>query len=311
MRQRALGKTGVLVSELGLGTWGLLGGGYGPVDAAVARQVVSRALELGVTLFDVSDAYGAGTAEMHLGDWLPADATLVTRIGVDLSTDPPTRRYTPEFLRSRVEASLLRQRRSHLDVCMLHHPSEDDLRAGALDVLTLLRAEGKLAHSGVASAMPHVARAALRAGANVVTVPYNLSYLDVFEGISGDVQLERAGLIARSVLAYGLLSGTWMRGRSFDEGDHRAERWQRHELDERLSQLDALRFLVRAQIASLRDAAVRFPLSQDVVSSALLGPRSVLQLDELVRGAGTGPTYIPDPAVRELWRSLDRHGLSP
>ncbi len=311
MRQRALGKTGLLVSELGLGTWGLLGAGYGHVDLTVAHDVVNRAMELGVTLFDVSDAYGAGTAEVHLGDWLPAEVTLVTRLGVDLSTYPPTRKYTPEFLRARVEASLLRQRRSYLDVCMLHHPSEEDLRAGALDVLALLRTEGKLAHTGVACATAEVGRAALCAGANVITVPYNLSYLDVFEGISGDVQLERAGLIARSVLAYGLLSGTWTRGRSFEDGDHRAERWQRHELDERLTQLDALRFLVRAQITSLRDAAVRFPLSQEVVSAALLGPRSVGQLDELVRGAGTGPTYIPDAAVRELWRSLARHGLSP
>ena len=290
MRQRLLGKTGVPVSEMGLGTWGLLGVGYGAVDESTARAVVMRALDMGITLFDVSDAYGAGHAEVLLGAWLPKEATLVTRIGVDLSTAPPTRKFTPEFLRARVDASLARQTRDCLDVCMLHHPSAEDLQSGALDVLGALRAEGKVAHAGVAAGSAAVARAALRAGASVVTVPYNLTYLDVFEGVAGDVSLERAGLIVRSVLAYGLLSGTWMRGRSFDDGDHRAERWQRHELDTRLTQLDALRFLVRGHVASLRDAAVRFSLSQEIVSSALLAPRTVAQLEELVRGAGAGPT---------------------
>ncbi|MEO7112772.1 MAG: aldo/keto reductase, partial [Polyangiaceae bacterium] len=60
MRKRALGKTGLYVSEMAVGTWGLSGDGYGKVDAEVAENTVRRALELGVTLFETSDAYGAG-----------------------------------------------------------------------------------------------------------------------------------------------------------------------------------------------------------------------------------------------------------
>lgn len=311
MRTRRLGRTPLHVSELGLGTWGLLGGGYGTVAEDVAKDVVQRALALGITLFDVSDSYGGGRAEVSLGQWLPADVCLVTRIGIDATTEPRTRRFSEAFLRQRVEASLRRQKRERLDVCMLHHPALEDVNAGALDVLRAMRAEGKIAHIGAAVTAGEVGRAALRAGAEVLTIPYNLTYLNVYDAVSGDVQVEEAGLLAHSVLAYGLLSGSWTRGMHFDEGDHRADRWLRHELDERLTQIESLRFLVRGSVSTLKEAAVRFPLSQEVTSSVLLGPRTRAQLEDLVRGAGTGPTYLSDSACRELFRTLERLGLDP
>jgi aryl-alcohol dehydrogenase-like predicted oxidoreductase len=117
------------------------------------------------------------------------------------------------------------------------------------------------------------------------------------------------GILARSVLSYGLLTGTWSKDRSFDEGDHRNERWTKMELEHRVGQLDAIQFLVKGDVRTMRGAAVRYVLVNHLVSSAILGPKSVEQLEQLVRETGGGPRYIPDDDLRMLPRALDRVGI--
>jgi aryl-alcohol dehydrogenase-like predicted oxidoreductase len=107
-----------------------------------------------------------------------------------------------------------------------------------------------------------------------------------------------------------LLTGLWARDREFPEGDHRRERWTKLELAHRLDQLDAIRFLVKGDIASMRAAAVRFALANHLVAAVVLGPRSVLQLEQLVREVGAGPTYLPDSDLSALPRALSRVGIS-
>jgi aryl-alcohol dehydrogenase-like predicted oxidoreductase len=92
--------------------------------------------------------------------------------------------------------------------------------------------------------------------------------------------------------------------------DHRSERWTRLELERRIEQLDAVRYLVRGDVQTMRAAAVRFALANHLVTSAVLGPRSTLQLEQLVREVGSGPTYIPDHDLAALPRALARVGIS-
>ena len=85
MRLRNLGRTGLRVSEMGLGTWGLSGDAYGPVDDAERELVLRRALEMGLTLLDTADVYGAGRMERLIGRVLGEglDAVVVTKGGTD------------------------------------------------------------------------------------------------------------------------------------------------------------------------------------------------------------------------------------
>lgn len=323
MRTRRLGKTGLVVSELSLGTWGLSGDGYrdteawesAPVwDEAAAEAVVRRAIDMGVNLVDTADAYGAGHMEALLGRVL-ADhphVFVVTKGGVDRSTDPPRKRFDPDYLRVAVQRSCKRLGRERLDVFLLHHPSAACLRRGeATDALLALKAEGLIGHWGVAVTNADMALAALERRTEVLEMPHNLLHPSDLHRISGDVMVEGAGILARSVLAYGLLAGQWHPGHTFAPGDHRAERWSRLDLDKRLEQLDALRFLVRGDVRTLRGAAVRFVLSNPHVSSAVLGPRTLTQLEQLVRETGSGPRYLPNEDLRALPDTLDTLGLLP
>lgn len=316
MRSRPLGKTGIVVSEMALGTWGLSGDGWGaPSDAMddkATEAVIARALDIGITLVDTADVYGAGKMEALLGRVLAdkKDVTVVTRGGVERATDPPTKRFTLEYLRGAVERSLKRLKRDALDVYLLHNPSPDALSVGeAASAMDTLKKEGKLRHWGVSAGDLDVARAAVDKGAEVLSMTYNLLHQSDVNRIGGDLMVSRVGLLAHSPLSYGLLAGDWTKDTEFTEGDHRQERWTRLELERRVSDVGSLRHLVRGDVETLRGAAIRFVLSSHLVSAVLLGPKSEKQLTELVRETGGGPRYLPDDDLRELTQTLEKAGI--
>jgi aryl-alcohol dehydrogenase-like predicted oxidoreductase len=311
IRARPLGKTGLVVSELSLGTWGLSGDGYGPVDAEVADRTIARALDMGFTLFDTADAYGAGTMEARLGKMLAGkSAVVVTKVGTDRATDPPRKRFDREYLRASIAASRKRLGRERIDVVLLHNPSPDVLVLGeAAAALLEMKDEGAIGHWGVAVGDAEVGRAAIDKGAEVIEIAYNLVQSIDLHRLAGDAMVSGVGILARSTLSYGLLAGMWPKDRRFADGDHRADRWTRLELERRIQQLDALRFLVRGDVHTMRAAAVRFVLANHLVSSAILGPRSIEQLEQLVRETGSGPRYLSDEDLAALPRTLSRVGI--
>lgn len=312
MRKRPLGKTGIVVSELAIGTWGLSGDSYGKVEEADAEMVLRRAVEIGFDLIDTADAYGGGRMEALAGKIAKdhPNLTIVTKGGLDRTTSPARKTFSTEYLRGAVERSLKRIGKDAIQVYLLHNPSLDSLVGGeAVEAMETLKKEGKILHWGVAAGDEDVARSAMDKGAEVVELAYNLVQAIDLHRISGDVMVSGAGILARSVLGHGMLHGMWAKDRQFEDGDHRAERWTRMELEHRLDQLDALRFLVKGDVHTLRGAAVRFVLANHLVSAAVLGPRTKEQLEQLVRETGGGPRYLSDDDLRQLPRALEKVGI--
>lgn len=312
MRKRPLGKTGLVVSELALGTWGLSGDAYGEVSEADAEVVLRRALDIGFTLVDTADAYGAGRMERLVGKVAKdhPDLVVVTKGGVDRATDPARKCFAADYLRGAVERSCKRLGAEALQVYLLHCPTPQTLRGGeAVETLEALKKEGKILHWGVAAGDEDVARAAIDRGAEVIELAYNLTQSIDLHRLAGDVMVSGCGVLARSVLAHGLLAGMWTKDHEFAEHDHRNERWTRLDLERRVEQLDAVRFLVKGDVHTLRAAAVRFVLANHLVSAAVLGPRTKEQLEQLVRETGAGPRYLHDDDLRQLPRALDKVGI--
>ncbi len=312
MRKRPLGKTGIEVSELSLGTWGLSGDGYGPVAEAEIDRVIDRALALGVDLFETADVYGKGTMEHRLGKRLPKEgACVVTKIGTDLDAVPPRKRFDLDFLRPAFEHSRHRLGRDRLDVVLLHNPSMSAMRQDEpFDFLAELKRLDAIRAWGVSAGSAEVARAAIARDADVIEIAYNVFCAADLHELAGEASGAQVGVLARSVLAHGLLAGQWSADREFYPGDHRLLRWTAADLKLRVGQLDALRPLVTGNVVSLRAAALRFVLSNQLVSTAVLGPRSVAQLEQLVREAGSGPPYLRDTALAELSARLRAAGVS-
>lgn len=312
MRRRSLGKTGIRVSELALGTWGLAGDGYGPVPEADQDSVIDRARALGITVFDTSDSYGHGAMEQKLGERLGDDerAIFITRIGTDRDDNPPRKRFDVPFLRESLDKCRERQRREVLDVVLLHNPSTAALERGeACDFLRELVDAGKLRAWGASVGSTETGRAALAQGVQVISLAYNVFHQTDLLDLAEEIEKRETGVVAHSVLAYGLLCGHWSADKVFPEFDHRSVRWTYDELRRRVRQLDAVRPLVGGPVVSLRAGALRFVLANDSVSVAVLGPRSTLQLDQLVREVGKEPPYLAEEKLNALRNRLRDVGV--
>jgi aryl-alcohol dehydrogenase-like predicted oxidoreductase len=296
MQKRNLGRTGFVVGELALGTWGLSGDAYGPVSEREQDAVIDRALALGVDLFETADVYAEGKMERKLGARLPeVGTTVVTKVGTALDGKPTRKRFDVEFLKRAIGASQERLGRKRIDVVLLHNPSVQVVQSGAAAAFLEEQFKtGAIGAWGVSAGTATVASAALSSELKpmVLEMAYNVFFESDVQGLASALLETQTGLLARSVLAHGLLAGHWSKDIQFDDGDHRQKRWTPQQLRRRLTQLQALNVLSRTTSPSMRAAAINWVLCNERVSTAVLGPRSVIQLDQLMREVRREPPYL-------------------
>jgi aryl-alcohol dehydrogenase-like predicted oxidoreductase len=313
MRRRTLGKTGIEIPELCLGTWGLSGDGYGQVDEVDQDQVITRALGLGVDAFETADVYGKGEMERRLGRLLAEhpSALVLTKIGTDREASPPRKRFDAAYLR---EAALRCQERlaRRIDVLLLHNPSTLALqKPHVAETMSQLVTEGVARCWGVSIGDADVGALAIEQGAQVLELAFSAFHPQDLAGVVTLAKEKQVGLVGRSVLAHGLLCGQWPSTKQFPNGDHRRDRWTVDDFKKRISQLSALRPSVVGEVTSLRAAALRYALSESALSSVVIGPRSAVQLDQLLRDAGKDPPYLNEDARNALLRRLENVGIHP
>jgi aryl-alcohol dehydrogenase-like predicted oxidoreductase len=194
----------------------------------------------------------------------------------------------------------------------LHNPSLDAIARG--EAIEWLRSQAKLGSFrswGVSAGSATVAAAAIDAGAPIVQLAFNVLWASDYREIERRAREQNTGILARSVLAHGLLSGFYSHDHRFATGDHRNERWNSSDWRRRIRHLDAIRPLVRGDVTTMRGAALRWVLNHDLVSAAVLGPRDCVQLDQLVREAGKAPPYLPPDSLQALEARLEDVGARP
>ncbi len=227
MKYRKLGKTGLTVSELSLGTWqvgGVWGTGF---DHDSAQTLLHAAYEEGVNFFDTADVYEAGESERAVGRFLTSvgdkDRLFVaTKCGKQI--EPFVNEgFSPEVLRGYVEDSLERLGVECIDLIQLHcPPTEVYYRPEIFGLFDRLKEEGKIKHLGVSVEKVEEAVKAIQFD-NVTTVQiiYNMFRRrpeDYFFDMAAEKNI---GVIVRVPLASGLLSGKMSAESTFNPGDHR------------------------------------------------------------------------------------------
>ena len=246
--------------------------------------------------------------ENRLGERLAAypEAVIVTKLGTDREAVPARKSFKPEFIRESFERSRERLKREVIDVVLLHNPSESTLARGeAAAVLQELQNAGSIRAWGASIEGMDVARIAIYHGAKVLELAHNAFHSRTLRYLDGEIRNHNVAILARSVLAHGLLCGQWPYDKQFANNDHRSERWTGDDLKRRILQLNAIRPCVNGStVTSLRAAALRFVLANDLVGCAVLGPRNALQLDQLIREAGQDP-YLSPEALEALQIRLD------
>ncbi len=303
MDTRTLERTDVRISEVTLGTWGLASGAYAPTEEGHVERLVSRAIDVGVRAFDMAPLWGDGHGERVVGRVAGprrAEVRYVTRGGIARVDGEIVRRYDPESLERDVAGSLERLGTDRIDVWLLHDPPEEVLRRDDWrEAVERWKKSGKILAWGVSVGDQDRARMALAAGADVLCMVYNLLESDDVHDLASEIAVAGASVLARSPLAYGLLSGTWHEEMRFPALDHRARRWTAEEMRARVRRVSQLRFLVKGEVTSLASAAIRYVLSNHVVASAITGARTVPQLEEIARAAD-GPPFLPEHDLTRL-----------
>ena len=227
MRTRQLG--GIEVSELGLGCMGM-SEFYGPTDEAAAVEAIHRALELGVTLIDTSDAYGGGDNERLVGRALAGrreQAVVATKFGI-LRGDPRAYDGRPEHVRRACEASLQRLGVETIDLYQQHRVDPQVPIEETVGAMAELVDEGKVRFLGLSEARPEdVRRAAATARIASVQTEYSLAA----RGVERDGVLDACaelgiGFLAYAPLGRGLLTGRFRSSADFAQaGDSRLDRY--------------------------------------------------------------------------------------
>jgi aryl-alcohol dehydrogenase-like predicted oxidoreductase len=297
MQNRILGRTGVSVSPLCLGT--MMFGRWGNKDEADSIRVIHRALDAGINFVDTADVYSAGESERITGKALAGrrdDVVLATKFFMPMGADPNDRGGSRRWIMRAVEDSLRRLDTDYIDLYQVHRPSQDTDVEETLGALTGLVRQGKVRYIGSSSyAASQIVEAQWAARDRRLErfateqPPYSI----LVRGIEADV-LPAARRHGMGILTYGPLSGGWLSGRWRKDAvpvpTSAARPPARFDMTSPANQrkLDIVEEL--AQLAdkaglTLIELAIAFVINHPAVTAAIIGPRTMEQLESQLPGA--------------------------
>ena len=287
MRYRRLGRTELQVSEVGFGCWGIGGNAhghsYGPTDNAESLRAVARAFDLGCTFFDTADVYGHGLSEKLLGQALGKhrqSCVIATKVGSDFYHGPFRKNFDRDYIGWALDKSLQRLRTEYIDLYQLHNPPLMMLERGEhYEVLDNLKQLGKIRHYGVSVHDAYEGSMAVHTGKpDAIQVEYNLLRQDPDEELFPQARDSDIGLIIRSPLCSGMLSGNYRADAVFDTSDVRAT-WPPGYLAIQADVADSVRSLATER-RTLAQAALRFVLDSPEISVVIPGIKTAAQAEE-------------------------------
>jgi aryl-alcohol dehydrogenase-like predicted oxidoreductase len=303
MHYRTLGGTGIQVSPYALGA--MMFGVIGNPDHEDSTRIIHRALDAGINFIDTADMYSHGESEEIVGAALQGrrdSIVLATKVHGAMGDDPNQRGTSRRWIMTEVENSLRRLRTDYIDLYQVHRPDPAVDIEETLSALTDLVRSGKVRAIGSstfpASDMVEAQWVSQRRGLERFRTEQP-TYSILSRGIEREVLpvAERYGMgtIVWSPLAQGMLTGRVRKGQQTDL--RRVHRFS-HISDER--RIDAVERLIPvADEAGLKltHLAMAFAIAHPGVTSAIIGPRTMEQLDDLLAGA---EVLLPDDVLDKI-----------
>ena len=292
MDYRWLGTTGVRVSPLCLGA--MMFGAIGNPDHDDSIRIIHRALDAGINFVDTADVYSRGESETIVGKALAGgkrdNVVLATKAHGSMGKDPNEQGNSRRWLVREVENSLRRLGTDWIDLYQIHRPDPVTDHDETLGTLSDLVRAGKIRYIGSSTYPAHQIVEAQwiakeRGHHRYVTEqpPYSILVRGIERDLLPVAQQYKMGVIPWSPLAGGWLSGKFRRGSQVTT--HRAERMPaRYDLEAAENQLkleraDALAVLAEKHDMTLVHMAVAFVINHPAVTSAIIGPRTMEQLE--------------------------------
>jgi len=311
MKLRPLGKTGINVSEIGFGAWGIGGQMWKGSDDKESMVALRKAVELGINFFDTALAYGEGHSEQLIGKLLRSG---VGKIFVATKI-PPKNRHWParagvpfnetfpkNYILESANQSLKNLRMECIDVLQLHVWIDEWVGADEIwEAVRLLKSEGKIRAFGI-SINDHQPASALKAAktgmVDTFQVIYNIFDQSPEEELFPYCQKNNIGVIARVPFDEGGLTGRVRPDTIFPKRDWRNDYFRGDRKQQVYDRVEKLKPLLGAEAKTLAELALRFILSRPAVSTVIPGMRSIANVE--TNTAVSDGKYLSEKLLKEL-----------
>ena len=280
MRYTQFGSTGMHVSEIALGTWGIGGAGWDDNSEETRLDAIRSALENGINFIDTAPAYNGGVAEDYVGRVVESmnirrNVHLVTKCGTEFIDGKYVRSCAPETVLRECEVSLENLRTDYIDLYMIHWPDASVPINETMGALNDLKSQGKILHIGVSNFSQEQIEEACKYGA---IEAYQPQYSMVFR--SNEEQMRWAAARGMGVMCYGslgagILTGTYRKRPKFPPTDNRS-RFYKHFREPMFSRImklvDLLDVISDAHGGvPLAQIAINWATQKEFVSSSIVG----------------------------------------
>jgi aryl-alcohol dehydrogenase-like predicted oxidoreductase len=318
MEYRPLGRTGVHVSKLCLGT--MMFGAWGNVDHDDSIRIIRHAVDAGINFVDTADVHSTGESEEIVGKALKGrrdDVVLATKLGVLMDEDPNHRGGSRRWIITEVENSLRRLRTDWIDLYQMHRPDPETDIDETLGALTDLVQQGKVRYIGSSSFSAGEIVEAQWAARERRLERFRTEqpqYSILVRGVELDV-LPTARRHGMGVLNYSPLAGGWLSGSWSADSSPTSPARQRlaarfdMSLPENQRKLEAVEQLARLADevgVSLIELAIAFVVNHPALTSAIIGPRTMEQLDSQLPAA----MVALDPAIFDRIDEIVQPGVN-
>ncbi|MET8815070.1 aldo/keto reductase [Streptomyces sp. NPDC004549] len=320
MRYRTLGRTGIEVSTHCLGTMMFQDGFNSDHDDCV--RIIHAALDQGVNFLDTADMYGQGESEEIVGKALRGrrdDVVLATKVHFPMGEGRNRGGNSRRWILTAVEDSLRRLDTDWIDLYQIHLPDHTTDIEETLSVLTDLVTQGKIRTFGCSNFQAeeiveahHVSERRALGRFRTAQPPYSVLARGIEASLLPVAERYGMGVLVWSPLAFGFLTGRIRKGTPVDMKSGRAAirpGFFDPALAENAAKLDAVEQLVELAESigrTLPELAVAFTVAHPAVTSAIIGPRTMEQLEALLKGAA----LTLDDAVLDRIDEIVRPGVN-
>ena len=317
MQYRNLGKWGLKVSEIALGSWMTDLGGAGAAE--VARQCIRAAYDAGVNFFDCADAYSGGEAEKFLGtalrDYRRSSYVVSSKVFFPMGRGANDWGLSRKHIIEQLDNTLKNMRLDYLDLYFCHRFDPTTPVEETMQVLSDMVAAGKILYYGVSEWSPVQLCKAFSAikelhlrPLSVIQPQYNMVDRYIEDEIVAICAENGTGIVPFSPLAQGLLTGKYRKGQPLPAGSratHQADRQINNLLtDENLTKVDELANVADGLGVSLSVLALAWILRLPQISSVITGASKPEQLEANIAASGL---RLPQDALDEIERILNYH----
>lgn len=313
MRYKEFGKTGVKVSEMTLGTWGIGGTGWDNYSEETRTDAIRAAVEQGINFIDSAPAYNAGVAEQYVGRTLKEmgvrkDMILSTKCGTKYVDGSYIRDCSKATIIEQCETSLKNLQTDYIDFYLVHWPDKVTSMEEMMDAMNTLKQQGKILHIGLSNFKQDAFEEALKYAA---VEAYQPQYSMVNR--TNEEQIKWAAEHGIGVMSYGSLGGGILTGairevKTYDAGDSR-NRFYTHFQEPMFSKIMSLVKVMdemSEKHGSITDAqiALNWASQKDFVSTCLVGAQT---RKKIIENAATFQWSLSDEELAILDQAIETY----